>query len=283
MFENKTWEGAEIFTNSLSWELIDDYSNGMMLLEFNKMPKARNIDPSLKLFHFGLYKNGVMKKLAECDYEKKGEKSECMGLERSKIYPRIQNWLKVLHEKSVRGTERERLNGGHEYWTHTWLEHDMEDNNRVSPVGASFLEHSVLEYGRDDEAVDALKDYLEATGMLNGFSAEHEQNVRDVIKLATDKETTGKYSRDTWRATTWLVAVMHSRLTEGGTSEKVGIQAIRLAFVFRPRLFDAEEIEEKEEEEEGRRKNKRRRATVHNRRHVRLSRRRELAGRFRRV
>ncbi len=250
VFENKTWEGAEIFTNSLSWELIDDYSNGMMLLEFNKMPKVRNIDPSLKLFHFGLFKNGVMKKLAECDYEKKGEKSECMGLERSKIYPRIQNWLKVLHEKSVRGTERERLNGGHEYWTHTWLEHDMEDNNRVSPVGASFLEHSVLEYGRDDEAVDALKDYLEATGMLNGFSAEHEQNVRDVIKLATDKEKTGKYSRDTWRATTWLVAVMHSRLTEGGTSEKVGIQAIRLAFVFRPRLFDAEEIEEIEEEEE---------------------------------
>ena len=71
-----------------------------------------------------------------------------------------------------------------------------------------------------------------------------------MIKLATDKETTGKYSRDTWRATTWLVAVMHSRLTEGGTSEKVGIQAIRLAFVFRPRLFDAEEIEEKEIEEE---------------------------------
>ena len=65
VFENKTWEGAEIFTNSLSWELIDDYSNGMMLLEFNKMPKARNIDPSLKLFHFGLHKNGVMKKLAE--------------------------------------------------------------------------------------------------------------------------------------------------------------------------------------------------------------------------
>ena len=40
VFENKTWEGAEIFTNSLSWELIDDYSNGMMLLEFNKMPKS---------------------------------------------------------------------------------------------------------------------------------------------------------------------------------------------------------------------------------------------------
>ena len=55
VFDNKTWEGAEIFTNSLSWELIDDYSNGMMLLEFNKMPKARNIDPSLKLFHFGLH------------------------------------------------------------------------------------------------------------------------------------------------------------------------------------------------------------------------------------
>ena len=86
VFENKTWEGAEIFTNSLSWELIDDYSNGMMLLEFNKMPKARNIDPSLKLFHFGLFKNGVMKKLAECDYEKKGEKSECMGLELSLIH-----------------------------------------------------------------------------------------------------------------------------------------------------------------------------------------------------
>ena len=247
--DNKTWEGSELFTSGLSWELIDDYSNGMMLLEFNKMPKVRNIDPSLKLFHYGLYKNGAMKKLVECDYEKKGEESECMGLERSMIYPRIQNWLKVLLEKSERGTERERLNGGHEYWTHTWLEHDMEDNNRVSPVGASFLEHSVLEYGRDDEAVDALKDYLEATGMLNGFSAEHEQNVRDVIKLATDEETTGKYS-DTWRATTWLVAVMHSRLTEGGTSEKVGIQAIRLAFVFRPRLFDDAEREEGEDEEE---------------------------------
>ena len=244
--ENETWEGAAEFTKHLSWELIDDYSNGMMLLEFNKMPRVRNIDPSLKLFHYGLAKNGVLEKLAECDYENK-ENGKCMGLERSEIYPRVQNWLRVLREKSANGTERERLNGGHEYWTHTWLEHDMEDNNRVSPVGASFLEHSVLEYGRDDEAVDALKDYLEATGMLGGFSAEHEQNVRDVIKLATDKETTGKHS-DTWRATTWLVAVMHSRLTESGTSEKVGIQAIRLAFVFRPRLFDLEEEEEEEEE-----------------------------------
>ena len=244
---NETWEGAAEFTKNLSWELIDDYSNGMMLLEFNKMPRVRNIDPSLKLFHYGLVKNGVLEKLAECDYE--NENGGCMGLERSEIYPRVQNWLRVLREKSANGTERERLNGGHEYWTHTWLEHDMEDNNRVSPVGASFLEHSVLEYGRDDEAVDALKDYLEATGMLSGFSAEHEQNVRDVIKLATDKEMTGQHS-NTWRATTWLVAVMHSRLTESGTSEKVGIQAIRLAFVFRPRLFDLEEEEEEEEGEE---------------------------------
>ena len=30
--ENETWEGAAEFTKHLSWELIDDYSNGMMLL-----------------------------------------------------------------------------------------------------------------------------------------------------------------------------------------------------------------------------------------------------------
>ena len=121
---NETWEGAAEFTKNLSWELIDDYSNGMMLLEFNKMPRVRNIDPSLKLFHYGLAKNGVLEKLAECDYENK-ENGRCMGLERSEIYPRVQNWLRVLREKSANGTERERLNGGHEYWTHTWLEQDM--------------------------------------------------------------------------------------------------------------------------------------------------------------
>ena len=66
--DNKTWEGSELFTSGLSWELIDDYSNGMMLLEFNKMPRVRNIDPSLKLFHYGLYKNGAMKKLVPSSY-----------------------------------------------------------------------------------------------------------------------------------------------------------------------------------------------------------------------
>ena len=71
--------------------------------------------------------------------------------------------------------------------------------------------------------------------------------MRDVIKLATDKETTGKHS-DTWRATTWLVAVMHSRLTESGTSEKVGIQAIPVGVCVSTETFDLEEEEEEEEE-----------------------------------
>ena len=79
--ENETWEGAAEFTKHLSWELIDDYSNGMMLLEFNKMPRVRNIDPSLKLFHYGLAKNGVLEKLAECDYENKENGKRNMKVE----------------------------------------------------------------------------------------------------------------------------------------------------------------------------------------------------------
>jgi len=248
--EKRTYEAAKRFLNRLSWELIDDYSNGIVLLEFNKFQRnskelPRNVDPSLKLFHFGLFKNGVMKKLSECD---EGAEFTCMGLERSIIWGRVQNWVKALLDRAKNGTERERENGGHEYWTHTWLEHDMEDNDEVSPVGASFLEHSTMEYGRDLEAVDALKDYLEATGLISGFSAEHEQNVRDVIQLATEKGKTGKYS-NTWRATTWLVAVMHSRLANSGTDEKLGIQAIRLAFVFRPRIFDGDDNEVEDDDE----------------------------------
>ena len=202
----EAWDAAGRFLERLDGALGDERVNGGVLHEFNDLTSVRGLDVSVRVDYHASLKSGVLERLGTCDRDAKRADGEawCMGLETSRAFvARHQRWWRRLVE---RYGER-----GHPYWLSEYMEFDMSEGE-IDPTASVFLEHATSGTRRHGEYVDAVREYLDATGVV--VKPRLFDNVRAVIDVAMN----GEFDTHVWAA-----GIMFSRSMEakGGVIESV--------------------------------------------------------------